>query len=357
MNPFSLPALRSACILLLLASCASTAHAAYLASGTPVPVSGGYQIPIALVTGSGETIASLQYTLAWPETVQLEHVAPGPAAAAAGKDLVYSLRGRSATVIVAGFNQTLIGGGVIAVATLSVKEGAAPQIQIANIVFSDPRGGAVAQVPPPATTPPDNDQQPPPQEDKDTPEPAPTPPADNGDTSPGSGRSLIGDGAAAYLSPASSRADNRKTAEVPPSRNATQGVPADQRANGTPIADSTTQITDARAGNVPWGSDPRRGASAGAVATAPRNAFSDSTARRDDNRATADAADPPLRMASATARTTATPADAKHAAMPQALRSLPPQTYTTGQRLILIAMLATLLLLAMAAAWRCLRRR
>lgn len=338
---------------------ASTAHAAYLATGAPVAVSGGYQIPIALFTGNGEAVASLQCTVLWPESVQLEHVSPGAAASAAGKDVVYALRGRSATVIIAGFNQTIIGGGVVAVATVSVKDGVAPQLQVANVVFSDPRGGAIAQLPPPTNTSPDPAPESPPVEDKQTPEPVINPPAATPDGSGPGGRSLIGGpGAATDFGVTPSRAEHgaRERASQYPSRSASESALGARPSHAASVQEASSRNPMSSVPDNDTYPLPRSVAASGQTRL-PRQSEVHSSARPyAPQRATNEDFALPVQVASAASQSAGRTPETKPLALSHAVRELPPQTYSIGQRLLLSAMLAILLLLLMAGVWRMLRR-
>lgn len=105
-----------------------------------------WAVPVSLVLGAGETVASLQFDVGGG-TMGIDDVAGGAAAAEAGKDTVAGFHEEGVSVLVAGFNQDAIRGGAVAwIYVPHSGQGAQSVIEslaLSNVVLSDPSGGAV----------------------------------------------------------------------------------------------------------------------------------------------------------------------------------------------------------------------
>lgn len=123
-----------------------TAHAASLQARSPYVSGEGAAVPIWLYPGAGDAVASMQFQLRY-DTRQftLSGIAAGPAASQAGKDVVFAEHSGAATVIIAGLNQQVLEGGLVATAYLTPRgDSQVPgDIGVASPIFSDPLGKAI----------------------------------------------------------------------------------------------------------------------------------------------------------------------------------------------------------------------
>lgn len=136
------------CLLALLLGVvlSTTAPAATLRLGTPYQTTGGVAVPVWLNPAAQDDVASLQFQFAYDHNdFSITSVAAGPAASGAGKEVIFAGHGDLATVIVAGFNQDILEGGLVATLYLSPNGDAQVlgDIGITGPVFSDPNGEAV----------------------------------------------------------------------------------------------------------------------------------------------------------------------------------------------------------------------
>lgn len=153
------------------------AWGAGVAAGTPQATVDGAMIPVTFYTSPGERIASLQFQLRYDtRNFTLVSAQAGPAAASAGKDVAISEQRGGATIIVAGFNQSEMQGGLVAAVYLDAlgSEPLPGNIAVASAVFSDPGGNPVDSKGVPGKNPdrPDYDPSPDPAEGE-APEPVP----------------------------------------------------------------------------------------------------------------------------------------------------------------------------------------
>lgn len=130
-----------ACALLA----AATPHAAELALGEASAQDGLVAVPLLLVPGPGEPVASLQVDIVAGAGYAVHGITAAPAALGAGKDVVYAGGPDRTTVIVAGFNQQPMEAGTIATLYLApAGDSAGPlELALARGVISDPRGQAL----------------------------------------------------------------------------------------------------------------------------------------------------------------------------------------------------------------------
>lgn len=130
-------------------------RAAILGNGAPRETVDGIAIPVTLITGADDTIASMQFSLTYDtRAFALAGALAGPAAAQAGKDVIYAQHNGSATIIIAGFNQDILQGGLVATVYLQpLGDLALPgSVGIRGAVFSDPLGNAVVPKDPDGNT-------------------------------------------------------------------------------------------------------------------------------------------------------------------------------------------------------------
>lgn len=147
--------------------------------------------PLFLEVGSDEPVASLQADIGFTaDSLEFFQAFPGEAASAAGKDLAVAVLGDSQLrIIVAGFNQTLVPGGVVAeLYFVPLGNAQAGSVQIVGAVFSGPSGENLPPSVPPTegerppeteegeTTPPPDEPDPPAQPEGERPPPTTDPP-------------------------------------------------------------------------------------------------------------------------------------------------------------------------------------
>lgn len=143
-------------VVLILLNCAQRANAAALQTGTPYRTSGGIAVPVWLSPNANDQVASLQFQFSYDHNdFYIASVAAGPAASSAGKDVVFAEHGDTATIIVAGFNQDVFEGGLVATLFFSPNDNAQDlgAVGINAPVFSDPDGDPVQQHTPAADDP------------------------------------------------------------------------------------------------------------------------------------------------------------------------------------------------------------
>ncbi|HPO14126.1 MAG TPA: cohesin domain-containing protein [Candidatus Hydrogenedentes bacterium] len=131
-----------------------TVTAAVLTAGDAHGDAGDTEVIVAvsLDTATVESVAALQFDLLFNgEVLSLPEVTVGAAAAAAGKDLCHNLiQPGQMRVIIAGFNQNIIGDGVVAEAHFSIAEdapGSVETLSFSGVTLSDPNGQAVPVTP------------------------------------------------------------------------------------------------------------------------------------------------------------------------------------------------------------------
>jgi len=158
-------------------------HAAMLGNGAPQQTVDGIAIPVTLFPAQGDNIASMQFRLIYDtRAFALAGAVAGPAAAQAGKDVIYAQHSGSATIIVAGFNQDILQGGLVATIYLQpLGDLKLPNaINIQSAVFSDPFGQAIVrQTPGNNPTDPDPSTKPDPVDNDDKSTPPPVVPVDD----------------------------------------------------------------------------------------------------------------------------------------------------------------------------------
>lgn len=159
--------------------------------------------PLVLDVVPQEPVASLQAGIRFtPDAFEFYEAYPGEAAAAAGKDVAAAQVGESELrVIVAGFNQTVMGSGVVAeIYFLPRGAGTGASPQLVEAVFSGPEGDRVVPYTPPDPDPDPDDDPDPVEPDGETPAEGeirdgttegesgvPTPGGDGGTTGDGDG--------------------------------------------------------------------------------------------------------------------------------------------------------------------------
>ncbi len=108
----------------------------------------GVSLPITLTAGTGENVCGIQFDLWYDgDALNIDTVEIGEAADEAAKDVSFSiLEPGRARVIVAGFNQNVIGSGIVSYVVFSVA-GDAPDaaypVTLTAVLLSDPWGLAV----------------------------------------------------------------------------------------------------------------------------------------------------------------------------------------------------------------------
>ncbi len=167
---------RRAVLAFVGAVLAFQSHAAMLGSGAPQQTTEGIAVPITLFAAPGDTIASMQFSLVYDtRAFGLLGATAGPAAAQAGKDVIAAQHTGSATIIVAGFNQAVLEGGLVATIFLEpLGDLALPNaLNIRAAVFADPDGDAIdPQDPGNNPSDPEPSPGPDPDDDKSNPPPA-----------------------------------------------------------------------------------------------------------------------------------------------------------------------------------------
>lgn len=137
----------AALVLLAMGLMTTLAHGAELRLNEPKLISGSEvsELSILLALAPGEAVSGLQFELAFDSnTVRCDGFSSGAAAGASGKMVsANAVQPGRFRVIVAGFNQTTISTGPIAVVKLKLPESGAA-LQLENPVLSDPNGHAVA---------------------------------------------------------------------------------------------------------------------------------------------------------------------------------------------------------------------
>lgn len=117
-----------------------------LMAGSTLSVKRGttFNFNISILPGTSSS-AGLEGTLITPTGWTLTSLTAGPAATAAGKTV--SFNPQTGIFIIAGLNQTLIQGGVVAVASFKIPATAVPTLVPVSITFpsaSDPNGNAIS---------------------------------------------------------------------------------------------------------------------------------------------------------------------------------------------------------------------
>lgn len=123
------------------------AECAVLGLGQPSQVGdAAIAAPVVLAHSPEESIASIQFNLYYDTSqFNLLDVAPGEAAAMAGKDAMFGAHQGFATVMIAGLNQEPIEEGILAIFYFlpSGEQSTVFQGEIGAVVFANPAGGAV----------------------------------------------------------------------------------------------------------------------------------------------------------------------------------------------------------------------
>lgn len=131
-----------AALLVMLA--APMAQAAEILLGNAAEAGGTLEVPILLHLEHNEAVSGLQFEIVLdPATAKWEGISAGSAATAAGKMLSFNaVDATRYRVIVAGFNQSVLLNGSVALLRLSASSAQA-QVRLENPVMSDPEGHAV----------------------------------------------------------------------------------------------------------------------------------------------------------------------------------------------------------------------
>ena len=127
--------------------CATPSSGATLTAGFAEAYPGeiGASIPIFIEGAAGDSVSTLQFDIAYgQDTIHLPAVTPGPAAEEAGKMVSFTPFAPGVVrVLVAGFNQTAVGDGVIAEALFDVPAdtpGGFYAVALGMVNLSDPYG-------------------------------------------------------------------------------------------------------------------------------------------------------------------------------------------------------------------------
>jgi len=131
--------------LAALVATAYTLSAATITTGEPTAHENGRsELPIYFQSGPGQLVSGLQFEITFdPALLNIEDVAAGPIAISADKMVSFnSLKRGRCRVIIAGFNQNVLEGGILATLRLH-HDGPGIGIVLDNPVMSDPKGKAV----------------------------------------------------------------------------------------------------------------------------------------------------------------------------------------------------------------------
>jgi len=122
-------------------------HGASLDIENPAVVDGFIEVPVSFVPNPEDNAASLQFDLEYnPDSFGVYEVVAGEAAVQVDKTTGYSqLSGDTIRVIVAGFNQSTLSEGTIALVYLYPLDSASSsqEMRLSGVVVSDPYGGVV----------------------------------------------------------------------------------------------------------------------------------------------------------------------------------------------------------------------
>lgn len=125
---------------------AVSAQAAQLSLGAPRLGANGWEASVVLAPGAGESISSMQFDLVLPPGYGGATAQVSPAAALAGKQVIYSeIAPGQMRVVIAGLNQSPLSGGQVATVYLGPgTEGqAAPSPWLSSPVLASPSGDRV----------------------------------------------------------------------------------------------------------------------------------------------------------------------------------------------------------------------
>ncbi|MBI2422795.1 MAG: hypothetical protein HYV27_08190 [Candidatus Hydrogenedentes bacterium] len=155
-------------LLLGLALGAGTAHAASLAFAQPHRDSGLWAVPIVLISGPDEEVASLQFEL---DTggLGVDSVAAGSAAQGAGKDVAVGYHDDAVSLLVAGINQEVMENGPVAWIYLT-DDGRSARGLIDGLALNEPVLSTPEGEPVDYTEPEEEDEETPEEEEPGTPE-------------------------------------------------------------------------------------------------------------------------------------------------------------------------------------------